>query len=169
MSEHTKRQRDFWNETAKYQRFVVEVVVEVAVEALDINELRKRQREFWNESAKYHRFEREKKKNRGVVEEQIKKILEEFPNVRDMTIPKSYSKVYVKPKEDIITGNSGRGMAKGGRFLFKAISMRDGRRYLVFRPDEKSMSLGKMGSKSTGELFCTMEKFIANKDKMEFM
>ena len=32
MSEHTKRQRDCCNETVKYQRFAVEVVVEVAVE-----------------------------------------------------------------------------------------------------------------------------------------
>ena len=163
MSEHTKRQRDFWNETAKYQRFAVEVTVAVEVEDVGINELRKRQHEFWNESEKYQRFERID------VEEQIKKILLEFHNVRDMTIPKSYRKLYVKPKEDIITGNSGRGMAKGGIFLLKAIAMRNGRRYLVFRPDEKSMSLGKMGSKSAGELFCTMEKFIENKDKMEFM
>ena len=62
MSEHTKRQRDCCNETVKYQRFAVEVVVEVAVEVgVDINELRKRQREFWNESAKYQRFERKNK------------------------------------------------------------------------------------------------------------
>ena len=136
MTEHTKHQRDFWNETAKYQRFV-----------------------------RYHRYDGEVTE----VEEQMKKILEEFPNVRDMTIPKSYSKVYVKPKEDIITGNSGRGMAKGGMFLFKAIAMRDGRRYLVFRPNEKSMSLGKMGNKSIGELFCKMENFNVNKNKMEFI
>ena len=69
MSEHTKLQQYFWNETAKYQRFAraVEVEVEVAVE-VDINEHRKRQREFWNESAKYQRFEREKKKKKGLDE-----------------------------------------------------------------------------------------------------
>lgn len=65
MTEHMKRQRDFWNATAKYQRFgsmkvEVEVEVEVKIKVqFDADELQKRQREFWNESAKYQRFERE--------------------------------------------------------------------------------------------------------------
>ena len=52
MSEHTKRQRDFWNETAKYQRFARADEVEVAVDEVDINELRKRQRKLRNERKK---------------------------------------------------------------------------------------------------------------------
>ena len=103
----------------------------------------------------------------GKVEDLIKLANEKKPT-GDYSFKKDDPQVFLTAKEDIITGTGGKGMKAGGRFKVKAVATRGkGERYIVLRPDDKSMTMGNIAkSNKFGELLMSMKKFKEVKNKM---
>ena len=99
--------------------------------------------------------------------EALVRLADEKKPTGDYSFKKDDPQVFITPKEDIITGTGGKGMKSGSKFKVKAVATRGGRRFIVVRPENRSMTMGNIApSNKFGELLMSMAKFKEEKSKM---